>query len=259
MITHAVRTLGRLTLLWSVGALADTNEPIRRLSAPSSGYVFQSADTQSLQDDDFSNPAFLLLERGEHLFTEGVRSCQSCHGDIESLRGVSTRYPAFEPRLNHLVNLEQRINLCQIEHQQQRPWRYESERLLALTLAVAHQSRGMPFSASINGPARPYFDQAREYYYQRRGQLNLSCAHCHEQNYGRMLRGDRLSQGHSNGYPIYRLTWQGVGSLHRRLRFCNEGVRANVLPYGDERYVALELFLAWRSQNLLIETPAVRR
>jgi sulfur-oxidizing protein SoxA len=91
------------------------------------------------------------------------------------------------------------------------------------------------------------------------GQLNLACAHCHEKNWGRTLLAERLSQGHPNGYPIYRLEWQAVGSLERRLRSCLAGVRAEVLPYGAPEYADLALFLAWRAQGLPIETPGVRR
>ena len=29
-----------------------------------------------------------------------------------------------------------------------------------------------------------------------------------------MLRGDRISQGHPNAWPAYRLEWQTFGSLH---------------------------------------------
>ena len=76
---------------------------------------------------------------------------------------------------------------------------------------------------------------------------------------GRKLRGDTISQGHSHGWPSYRLDWDGVGSLHRRLRACSLGVRAEILDYGAPEYLALELYLAWRGGDLPIESPGVRR
>jgi sulfur-oxidizing protein SoxA len=130
---------------------------------------------------------------------------------------------------------------------------------LALTAYVAYQSRGMPVQVVVDGPARPFFEAGRDIYVARRGQLNLACGQCHEDNWGKQLRGDRLSQGHGNGYPIYRLEWQGLGSLQRRLRNCNVGVRAEPYPYGAQEYVNLELFLAWRARGLTVETPGVRR
>ncbi len=238
--------------------------PERSLTAAQSGYSFQSPDTQALQDDPFANPGFLWIDKGRVLFQQPAgksnKACADCHGaDAASLKGAATRYPAYSSALKRLINIEQRINRCRTEQQAADALPYEADELLALTTFVVHQSEGLAFAVSIDGPARPFFEAGRDYYYARRGQLNLACHHCHEYNAGRMLRGDRLSQGHSNGYPGYRLEWQSIGSLHRRLRFCNTGVRAEPFDYGAAEYVNLELFLAWRAAELPIETPAVRR
>jgi sulfur-oxidizing protein SoxA len=74
-----------------------------------------------------------------------------------------------------------------------------------------------------------------------------------------MLRGDKISQGHGNGYPIYRLEWQSAGSLHRRLRSCDIGVRAQPHQLGSQTYTEVELFLRQRAGSLPLEVPAVRR
>ena len=93
---------------------------------------------------------------------------------------------------------------------------------------------------------------------QRMGQLDLSCAQCHDANAGRRLAGSVIPQGHPTGYPIYRLEWQSVGSLARRIRGCMTGVRAE--PFGDDapETVDLELYLKQRAAGLPVETPAVR-
>ena len=75
------------------------------------------------------------------------------------------------------------------------------------------------------------------------------CAQCHEDHWGKRLRAERISQGHANGFPIYRLEWQTLGSLHRRLRACFQGVRAEPFPSGTPEFVNLELYLAWRAQG----------
>jgi sulfur-oxidizing protein SoxA len=175
------------------------------------------------------------------------------------MKGVAARYPAFDARAGRVINVEQRINQCRVDHQQASPFLFESEDLLALTVYVAHQSRGMPMQVTTDGPARPFFTAGRNFFLTRQGQLNLACKQCHEDQWGKQLRGDRISQGHGNAYPIYRLEWQTVGSLHRRLRSCSIGVRAEPYPYGAQEYVNLELFLAWRARGLPIETPGVRR
>jgi L-cysteine S-thiosulfotransferase len=229
-----------------------------------SGSTFIGADLRALQNDDFANPGMLWVERGEKLWREpagkGARSCASCHGDaVSSMRGVAARYPRIDAASGKFFNLEGRINFCRTERMGAEPLRFESEDLLAITAYVARQSRGLPIAGSIEGTARAHFDAGRAAYYQRRGQMNLSCAHCHEANWGKRLLSETISQGHPNAYPAYRMEWQTMGSLERRLRACLSGIRAEMLPYGSPDYLDLELFLAWRAQGLPIETPGIRR
>ncbi len=225
-----------------------------------SGYEFQSSATQALQDDDFANPGMLWVDRGMEYWRSGDRACKDCHGDaVATMTGVAARYPVYDPHTRQLMNLEGRINRCRTDQQKLPRLSYESDELLSLTAYVAHQSRGMPIAPDIDGPARPFFEAGRAYFHQRVGQMNLACHQCHERSVGLMLRGDRLSEGQATGYPAYRLEWQSLGSLHRRLRFCNTGVRAEPFAYGAPEYVNLELYLAWRAQGLPMETPAVRR
>ncbi|MEE4277632.1 MAG: sulfur oxidation c-type cytochrome SoxA [Halieaceae bacterium] len=234
----------------------------RELPAARSGYHYQSEEIQALQDDDFANPAMLWVDRGRVLWRQvagSEPSCEQCHGEAQSLRGAAVRYPQYDAGVGRLLNLEGRINQCRTERQGLEALAYESDALLSLTALVSHQSRGLPIDVSIDGAAQAYFEEGRRYFYTRRGQMNLACYHCHQLNAGRYLRGDRLSQGQATGYPIYRLDWQTLGSLHRRLRFCNTGVRAEPFAFGDPAYVSLELFLAWRARGLPWEAPAVRR
>lgn len=229
-----------------------------------SGYTYLSEENQRLQNDEFANPGMLWAERGRELWRklEGTsrQSCASCHGEAaEQVRGVRTRYPQFDPRRKKLINLEQQINRCREERQLVPPYPYESEELLALTTFLGFQSRGLPVNVNIDGPARPFFEAGRAFFLQRRGQLDLACTHCHDQQAGQRLRGEVVSQGQSNGFPIYRNLWQTLGSTHRMFAWCNTAVRAEPLPYGADEYVNLELYVAWRGRDLPVETPAVRR
>lgn len=229
-----------------------------------SGYTYLSVENQRLQDDDFANPGLLWVERGRELWRQGDgstgQSCMGCHREAAtSMRGVRARYPRFEPQYGRLLNLEQQINHCRVEYMQATPYAYESEPLLALTTFIGLQSRGLPLHVNIDGPAATFFARGQAFFLQRRGQLNLACAHCHEQHAGQRLRGDVISQGQTNGLPIYRHTWQTLGSSHRMFTWCNLAVRAEPYALGAEEYVNLELYLAWRGRGLPVETPAVRR
>jgi sulfur-oxidizing protein SoxA len=245
-------------------AVAAAQERTLPMSALRSGITFAGADVRGMQSDDLANPGMLWVERGERLWNAPAgpadRSCASCHGDARAaMRGAAARYPAHDVAAGRVFDLEARIDDCRTRRQQAGSLPRESDDLLALTAYVAHQSRGLPYAVTIDGPARAAFERGRAFFGERHGQMNLACAHCHDRNWGKRLLFETISQGHGNAFPAYRLEWQGLGSLQRRLRACLFGIRAEMPPAGAQELTDLELFLAWRAQGLPIEAPGVRR
>src|SRR5690242_7780037 len=228
-----------------------------------SGYSFMAQDTKAMQDDDTVNPGMLWVMEGEGLWAKkdgaGEKACADCHGDArESMKGVAARYPAFDQTLGRPVDLEQAINLSRARHQQASPLAHESRELLALEAYVAEQSRGMPITGAGDPQLEPFVDKGRDLFSAREGQLNLSCANCHDDNWDKHLAGSAITQGQPTGYPLYRLEWQSLGSLERRLRGCMTGVRAQAFDFGSPEMVELELYLMTRAHGMPVETPAVR-
>ena len=228
-----------------------------------SGFEYMSPATQAMQKDDTQNPAMLWVKDGEALWNKADggagKSCASCHGDAAaSMRGVAARHPAFDAGSGRPVNLTERINLCRQNRQQAKPHPPEHPELLSLASFVALQSRGQPIAPYRDARMAPFFSRGEQLFRQRIGQLDLSCAQCHTERAGLRLGSSLIPQGHANGYPIYRLEWQGMGSLQRRIRNCMTGVRAEPFAYGAPEMVALELFLATRARGMPLETPAVR-
>ncbi len=228
-----------------------------------SGYKYAATDTQAMQDDEFSNPGMAWHDTGQELWSkvegDAGKSCASCHGDdASSMKGVGARYPILDEKRGKLVNIENRINMCRTENMKAKPWKYDSSQSLGMSIFVKAQSQGMPVNVKVDGAAKPFFDKGKEFYYERRGQLDMACATCHEGYFGQRVRMNTLSQGQSNGFPTYRLKWQKPGSLHRRFSGCNKQVRAKPFKKGSDEYLALELYLAWRGAGLPVETPSVR-
>ena len=228
-----------------------------------SGYDFMSRETRTMQDDDTANPGLLWVLDGGALWNRKTgaagRAGADCHGDARaSMKGVAARHPGFDVTRGRPVSLEQRINLCRTDRQQAPPLAWESRELLALTAYVARQSRGLPIEIAIDQRTQPFLDAGRATWERRQGQLNLACRQCHDANWGRQLAGSVIPQAHPTGYPLYRLEWQSLGSLQRRLRNCLVGMRADPYEYGAPELVDLELFLMWRARGLTIEAPAVR-
>jgi L-cysteine S-thiosulfotransferase len=228
-----------------------------------SGLDFVSPDTRRLQEDDTSNPGMLWVLDGERLWHEPAggtgAACVDCHGDAPtSMRGVASRYPQFDPVRGRPLDLQGRINRCRAEQQAASPLALESQQLLALTAFVAYQSRGLPVAHQQDQRLAPFVENGRRLYRQRLGQIDIACADCHDDRWGERLSGSLIPQAHPTGYPLYRLEWQALGSVQRRIRNCMIGVRAEPFAFGAPELVDLELFLMQRAAGLPIETPAVR-
>jgi sulfur-oxidizing protein SoxA len=172
------------------------------------------------------------------------------------MRGVAAQFPKIVK--GKLQTLEGQINQCRSTAQNEPPLAYESKALLALTAYVAVQSKGMPIAVNETPANQEQLKKGRQWFNERIGQLNLSCAQCHEDRAGLKLGGSLIPQGHPNAYPIYRLEWQTLGSLQRRLRNCMSGVRAQQFEYGSPEMAQLELFLMWRARGMPLEAPGVR-
>ena len=253
-----VLVLAATAAIATAAAAADISPEDRR-----SGYDFAGVETRAMQDDDTANPGMLGVLQGETLWAGKAgaadKSCADCHGEARaSMKGVAARYPTFEPILGRPLDLEARINRCRGEHQGAAPFAAESADLLALTAFVAYQSRGLPIALPEKPELKPFLELGNELFHRRQGQLNLSCSQCHDDNWGKRLAGAVIPQAHPTAYPVYRLEWQSLGSLQRRLRNCMIGVRAEPYEYGAPEAVALELYLMVRARGMLIETPGVR-
>ncbi len=244
-----------LAVLWSGCARGESE---RR-----SGYDFMTPALRAMQDDETSNPGLLWVAEGETLWSTKTaprdRSCASCHGDAAtSMRGVAARYPDFDERTGRPITLSGRIDACRVRYQGATPLGVDDQTLLALTTYVGRQSRGLPVASIADARLEPYRARGEAIYRQPMGQLAMSCAQCHDANAGGRLGGSVIPQAHPTGYPIYRLEWQALGSLTRRVRGCMNGVRAE--PFADDavELIELELYLRQRAAGLPVETPAVR-
>ncbi|SNX71070.1 diheme cytochrome SoxA (sulfur oxidation) [Cereibacter ovatus] len=227
-----------------------------------SGWLYRTEETRALQMDDFDNPAMVFVDLGLEQW-DGVdgsegKSCASCHQGIDSMKGVRASMPKVNPAGNDLWSLENFINACRTQRMGAEEWKWNSDPMKQMTAAISLQSRGMASTIRIDGAAEPYWEQGREIYYTRYGQLELSCANCHEQNAGKMIRADHLSQGQINGFPTYRLKDSGIVSIHGRFVGCIRDTRGEPFKPGSPEFRALELYVASRGMTLPIEGLSVR-
>lgn len=232
------------------------------LSEQYSGWHFREDDTRVMQADDFDNPGMLGVEAAAEVWnteagTEG-KACASCHEGPESMAGVRTQMPKFNAAKGTMYTMEMSINDCRTERMGAEAWDWDSADMVNMTALISSVSRGLPMNVAIDGPAAPYWEQGKEMYYTRYGQLELSCSNCHEDNYGNYIRADHLSQGQTNGFPVYRLKDAKLSSIHNRFKGCIRDARAETYKPGSPEFIALELYVASRGNGLSVEGPSVR-
>jgi sulfur-oxidizing protein SoxA len=252
----------------------DGQEMISKTAAPAhmaetgidtiiSGWHYREDDTQAMQMDTFDNPGMIAVDQAMDAWNtvEGTaeKSCASCHEGPESMAGVRAVYPKWNAEAGEMRTLAMQINNCRTEQMGAEEYKYSGAEMTAMESLISVQSRGMPVNVAIDGPAAEYYEKGKEIYYTRYGQLELSCANCHEENYGNYIRADHLSQGQINGFPTYRLKDAALVQTHNRFRGCIRDTRGETFAVGSPEFVALEVYVASRGNGLSVEGPSVRQ
>ena len=196
----------------------------------------------------------------ETLFKNG-KSYKECF--IKGGIGIAQNYPLWDDKKGEVLTLAKAINDCRLKHNEaELP--YQQGDITKILAYMAYTSRGNKINIKIpenNPKALAAYNAGKNYYYQRRGQLNFSCASCHVQNAGKHIRAEVLSPalGHTSGWPTYRLKWGEMGTLHRRFIGCHKQIRAKLPKAQSVELRNLEYFLTYMGNGIPINAPSTRR
>jgi L-cysteine S-thiosulfotransferase len=257
---------------WLSGALCGARAEQPRASAPAEpgnplkfliqGEEFLAPAIRAQQADDFDNPAFPLVETGEIAwsFVESGKSCEGCHGagKDNALKRVAASYPKYVADAKGVITLQTRINLCRKNNLGLAPLADDTPRMMGLSAYLRWLARGSPSTVDVKGPNAEAFERGAQLYRTKLGLYQISCAQCHNEKFGKKFGAETMSQGHPLAYPAYKASEGRVISLHERFRMCNKLARGKGQPDNSPDYVALELYLDWRSKSLPITAPGVR-
>jgi len=217
---------------------------------------------QWLQIEEFA-PYELAMAEGKELFETPFANGKT-YADCFPNGGIGIRqnYPYFDTATGQVKTLELEINECRQANGEE-PLPYKKGAMASISAYMAYTSRGKVFDIKIPDDPRAMaaYDKGKEFFYAKRGQLNFSCADCHVNNAGMMIRADRLSPalGQPTHFPVYRSKWNDMGTLHRRFDGCNKQVRAVPLKAQGEEYRDLEYFLTYMSNGLVANGPGARK
>ncbi len=230
---------------------------------PNGAYAIDRAGRQNWEAIEEFPPYGPNIADGEELweipFANG-KGYKDCFPDGPAIAHL---YPRWDRKLGKVITLSLAINQCRRANGE-KPFRYYKGDITLILSYIAFKSRGKPTSVAIPKDdirALAAYNKGKKFYYTRRGQLNYACSTCHMQNVGKYLRSEILSPavGHTTGWPVYRSSWNSVGTLHRRFAGCISQIRAKPFKAQSEQYRNLEYFMTYMSNGLPLNGPSSRK
>ncbi len=198
------------------------------------------------------------VDAGEELYnnTKGIKQC---FPDPT----IAGEYPKFDEKKGKVVTLSVAINNC-LKANGQKPWKLTKGKLADLEAYFANKTKEAGKKVHITIPtkaAAEAYERGKKNYYSQRGYLKLSCATCHVQGVGNRVRREVLSPllGHTTHFPVYRLKWQGLGTLERRIKGCEKNQGENPHKPGSQWMSEMLYFMAYMSNGLPVDGPDIRK
>jgi sulfur-oxidizing protein SoxA len=226
-------------------------------------YAIDAASREQWEAIEEFPPYEIAIEEGEELFNTPFKNGKTFASCFEKGGiGVKGKYPYFNTETGKVHTLELDINEC-LKKNGEKPLKYKKGKLAALSAYMAYTTRGQIIDIKVphDDRAKAAYENGKQFYYARRGQLNMACAHCHIDNAGNKIRADILSPalGHLSHFPVYRSKWGGLGTAHRRFGGCNKQVRAKPFKAQSDEYRNLEYFLTYMSNGIPWNGPGARK
>lgn len=201
------------------------------------------------------------VEEGKKLFNTdlGGKSYKKCLGGV----AIKHKYPKFDNKAKKVVTLEVAINKCRSKSKKLlEPYGLAKGKMANIIAYIAHKSNGKKINVKIKSKAaQKAYEEGKKFFYSKRGYLDMSCATCHVQGAGQRVRAEYLSPllGQVTHFPVYRLKWSGLGTMHRRLKGCQKNQGTVPEKHGSTAFNNLEYFMTYMSNGLKIDGPDLRK
>ncbi len=225
-------------------------------------YALDAGAREQWEEIEEFPPYEISLDKGADLwekkFANG-KSFADCFGEDKSK--IRVKYPYHDEKADDIITLEGDINKC-LSDNGEKPFKWKKGNIAALSAYIAYAGRGQSIATEpTTEKAKAWYAKGKNFFYAKRGQLNMACADCHVYNSNRMIRGDLLSSvlGHTTHFPVFRSKWGNLGTLHRRYAGCNKQVRAKPFKAQSDQYRAMEYFQAVMSNGMELNGPGSRK
>ena len=247
----------------SIIALYQKKFPDRPLNDYVFGALMLSEDARQQYDSIMEFPPFSpVIDAGkaqwDKPFKNGKTFAECFHNDGKFIAG---NYPQYDEKLSKVVTFEMAINQCLVANGEA-PLKISDMKSMGVLMSYARTlSDGMKMSIKVDNPAAlEKYEAGKKAFFTRRGQLNFSCASCHMQNAGNILRTEILSPtvGQATHWPVFR-GGDNLNTIQARYKRCLEQIRAEPLEQGGEEFNNLEYFHSYLSNGLPLKASVYRK
>lgn len=225
-------------------------------------YAIDSVGRENWEAIEEFPPYEAFIDAGKSMWEKKFKNGKG-YKDCFGSPVIAHKYPQWDKKQQQVVTLPLALNQC-LKANGEEPMKYKKGPITNILAYIGYESRGNKTNVKIphdEPGAIAAYEAGKKFYYDRRGQLNLSCANCHVQQSGQQIRSEILSPalGHTTGWPVYRSKWSALGTLHRRFGGCNEQVRAKGFKAQGDEYRNLEYFLTYMSNGIELNGPSARK
>ena len=226
-------------------------------------YAFDMIGRESWEAIEEFPPYEPFIDDGKDMWETSFKNGKNYTSCFADGPAIAHKYPYWDKKSKMVITLPLALNQC-LTANGEKPMKYKKGSINKILSYITFESRGNVTNVIVpedDAGAIAAYEEGKKFYFQRRGQLNFSCATCHVQNASKKLRSDTLSAafGHTTGFPVYRSKWGTVGTLHRRFTGCNKQVRAKPFKAQGKEYRNLEYFLTSMSNGLELNGPSSRK
>ncbi len=225
-------------------------------------YAYNKGGKEQYDEMNEMPPYEDAIDAGKELYEKKFKNGKSfkdCFPD-PAIRG---EYPKFDNKKKEVQTLAMAINQC-LKDNGEKPWKVTKGKMTDLQayFASVSKEKGKKVHIVIDSKeAAEAYERGKKEYYTQRGYLQLSCANCHVQGAGKRVRNEYLSPlfGHTTHFPVYRLKWQGLGTLERRIKGCEKNQGENPHKPGSKWQNEMIYFMSYMSNGLPVDGPDIRK
>ncbi|WP_457634011.1 sulfur oxidation c-type cytochrome SoxA [Oceanithermus desulfurans] len=222
-----------------------------------------------LEQSGGAHPGELFVAEGEEYYNslEGASGKTMADCDFGKgpgvLEGAYAELPKYFADSDRVEDLDTRVVTCLTQVLGFGEDEFDRDMVVALVSYIASFSHEMPIRVTLNDPQeKEMFEIGERLWYWRAGQMDLSCAACHDRYPGRRVRLAPIrspEQGLTDHWPAYTFSFDKMYTLENRINFCYDSIQIPHPEFYSTPHIALSLYMRYRANGNELDVPGFTR